>query len=195
MSRSAGIGSVWHLLTAMCGVWHDHLEICSLSGELLSEDPYGSVKGASPFDNLVYIDFDGELYRQTNVTFAGRPLHVRSFTGQLRDGILHFDTLGPNDPGHIGVAAGPNTLIFTPARIDDSLKRYNEPDTIYLPAPSQRIRTTVLYRDGIAVRTLHVRGYKIAPIADRRVQWDPRGVDGPVHELRSTTDVFAEKAT
>jgi len=180
-------GTVGYLLMQMRGVWHDHLELCALDGTPLNQDPYGMVGGSSPFDNLVYVEFDGEIYRQSNVTFRGRPTHVRSFTGKLIDGILRFDTLGPNDPGHIGVAAGHDTLIFVAQKMDESLQRYAEPDFIRLIGASERTRSTVLYRGGVAVRTLNVRGVKLSPAADRRHALDPRGLDGDVHEARSVT--------
>lgn len=186
-------GTVGYLLMQMRGIWHDHLELCTLAGTPLNQDPFGMVAGGSPFDNLVYVEFDGEIYRQTNVTFRGRPLHVRSFTGRLLNGILHFDTLGPSDPGHIGVAAGHDTLIFVAQKIDDSLKRYAEPDFIRLIGMSERTRSTVLYRGGIAVRTLNVRGVKLSPTADCRHALDPRGLEGAVHETRSVTMAYQEE--
>lgn len=78
--------SVGHHLLRMRGVWHDHVEIFGLDGTPLAADTWAGAAGAVPFDNLVYIDFDGVTYRQTNVTFRGRPLHVRSFQGTLRGG-------------------------------------------------------------------------------------------------------------
>lgn len=182
--------SVGYMLTMMRGVWHDHIELYDLSGKPIALDEKAGSPGASPFDNLVYIDFDGENYVQTNVTFLGRPLHTRTFTGKLVEGILRFDKLGPNDPGHIGVSAGNNVLAFLPAKIDDSLKRYTEPDFLFLSPPDRRTRSTVLYRDGVAVRSLHAQGHKIAPLATQRVPHDPRGHNGEVHEIRSTTQVF-----
>ncbi len=187
MSANFLPGTVGYMLMQMRGVWHDHLELCALDGTPMSVDPYGMVAGGSPFDNLVYVEFDGETYRQSNVTFRGRPLHVRSFTGKLIDGILHFDALGPNDPGHIGVAAGHDTLIFVSQKIDESLQRYAEPDFIRLIGASERTRSTVLYRGGVAVRTLNVRGVKLSPVGDKRHPLDPRGLDGDVHEARSVT--------
>ena len=186
------VGSVGYNLALMCGVWHDHLELFELDGTPRFQDTQGGQPGASPFDNLVYIDFDGVNYRQTNVTFRGRPLHVRSFTATLRDGIMEFDKLGPNDPGHVGVSGGPGVLIFTPRRIDESWQHYSEPDYIRLIGPNQRTRNTMLYRDGKLVRTLSVTGYRLSPVADRRMPFDPRGADGPVHEMKSTTQVFQE---
>lgn len=183
-------GSVGQMLNDMRGVWHDHITAYDLTGKPLEVDNFAGTPGALPFDNLVYIDFDGEIYQQTNVTFRGRPLHIRSFTGLLRDEILHFDKLGPNDPGHVGVSGGPNILIFASAQYNDATLRYSEPDFIYMPAPNQRIRSTLLYRDGIAVRTLLAQGYKIAPTAARRMADDPRGVEGAVHEVRSVTHVY-----
>lgn len=183
-------GTVGYMLTMMNGVWHDHIELYDLAGNPIAEDKKAGTPGASPFDNLVYIDFDGENYIQTNVTFRGRPLHVRTFTGKLRDGILHFDKLGPQDPGHIGVAAGNNVLAFVSSQMSDAVKRYTEPDFIFLNPPNRRTRSTVLYRDAIATRTLHAQGYKIAPQARYRVADDPRGKGDNVHDERSETQVF-----
>jgi len=185
-------GTVGYMLTMMQGTWHDHIELYDLSGAPIDMDEKAGSPGASPFDNLVYIDFDGENYTQTNVTFRGRPLHVRTFTGKLINGILHFDKLGPNDPGHIGVAAGNNILAFVPGKISDALKRYTEPDFLFIEPPHKRTRSTVLYRDGEAIRTLHAQGLKVAPTAARRHRDDPRGIEGAVHEIRSITQVFKE---
>ncbi len=183
-------GTVAHTLTLMSGVWHDHIEVFNLAGHPLAVDEYSGTPGAAPWDNLVYVDFDGENYRQTNVTFKGRPFHLRSFAGHLVDGVLVFNKLGPDAPEHIGVSGGPGILFYTPRAVDDAWQRYSEPDCIRLIGASERTRTTVLYRNGVAVRTLTAYGQKIAPVADRRVPWDPRGTDGPVHQLPSETQVF-----
>lgn len=181
--------SLTHNLMLMRGVWHDHVELHDLAGRPLEHDPWGGTPGPAPYDNLIYIDFDGERYLQTNVTFRGRPLHVRSFTGAVRDGILHFDPLGPNDPGHIGVSGGPGVIVYAPNAVTDAWQRYSEPDVIHVDE-ARRTRVTILYRNGAAVRTLTARGVKLSPVADRRVSFDPRGADGPVHEPRDITRVF-----
>lgn len=185
-------GTVGYMLKMMVGVWHDHIDLYDLAGHPIELDEHSGSPGASPFDNLVYIDFDGENYVQTNVTFNGRPLHVRTFTGKLVNGVLHFDKLGPDDPGHIGIAAGNNVLAFVPAQISDALKRYSEPDFIFLEPPNKRTRSTVLYRGGLPVRTLHAQGYKLAPLPTQRHVNDPRGIEGSVHDVRSTTQVFKQ---
>jgi hypothetical protein len=186
-------GSVGNLLTRMVGVWHDHVTAFALDGTPLEVDDFAGVPGELPFDNLVYIDFDGKKYRQTNVTFRGRPiLHVRSFTGVLRDGILHFDKLGPEDPGHIGVSGGDNILIFCSARYNEATLRYSEPDFIHLISPHERLRSTILYRHGVAVRTLLARGSKLTPDTSTRMAFDPRGSSGSVHNERSVTTVYQE---
>ena len=190
MNPQFPIGSVGHNLSLMVGVWHDHLELFELDGTPRFNDAQGGTPGASPFDNLVYIEFDGVNYRQTNVTFRGRPLHVRSFTATLREGILEFDKLGPHDPGHVGISGGPGVLIFTPRIVDESWQRYSEPDYLRLIGANQRTRNTMLYRDGKLVRTLSVTGYRLSPDAARRVAFDPRGAEGPVHEMHSVTKVF-----
>ncbi len=183
------IGSVGYNLNLMNGVWHDYLELFEIDGTPRFNDTQGGQPGASPFENIVYIDFDGETLRQTNVTFRGRPVHIRSFTSKLIDGVLHFDKLGPSDPGHVGVSGGAGVLIFTPKKIDDSWMSYSEPDYIRIEG-NKRYRNTMLYRDGKLVRTLSVVGHKISPVADKRVSFDPRGENGDVHEVRSTTEVF-----
>ena len=186
-------GSVGDTLTKMVGVWHDHIDIYSLDGEPLSEDSLSGTPGSAPFDNIVYVEFDGETYRQTNVTFRGRPLHVRSFQGRFQDGILRFGNLGPNDPQHIGVSGGPGRIIFSPNQITDAWDHYAEPDFIHLQSPSQRSRTTLLYRHGKAIRTLNALGHKICPDASQRVSFDPRGPSGPVHEPLKPSMVFQKE--
>lgn len=190
--RAFAPGTVGHTLSRMRGVWHDHVEIFDLSGKPLEEDPQSGTPGAAPFDNLVYVDFDGRIYKQTNVTFRGRPVHVRTFTGVLESGVLLFDRLGPSDPEHIGASGGPGVLFFSGRRVTEAWKRYAEPDCVRLIGSGERTRTTLLYRGGEAVRTLTAYGTRIAPTAERRVAIDPRGPDGPVHEGRSVTKVFAE---
>jgi hypothetical protein len=186
-------GSVGETLTLMQGVWHDHIQLFNLDGDPLERDQASGTPGKAPYDNLVYIEFDGEIYRQTNVTFRGRPLHVRSFGGVLQNQILRFKTLGPDDPSHIGVSGGPGRLIFAPQNITPSWERYAEPDFIQLLGPGQRQRVTLLYRQGKAVRTLLATGTKISPFFHVRLPLDPRGPDGPVHEEISQTFVFSEK--
>ncbi|MCX6130360.1 MAG: hypothetical protein NTX25_15015 [Proteobacteria bacterium] len=183
-------GSVGETLTAMQGVWHDHIQLFHLNGDTLDEDPWSGTPGLAPFDNLVYVEFDGEHYRQTNVTFRGRPLYVRSFEGILQDGVLRFGHLGPNDPSHIGASAGPYRLIFAPIKVSNAWENYVEPDFIQMMGPGQRSRTTILYRNGLAVRTMHAAGYKLSPDPSRRVANDPRGLEGSVHEPIKATHVF-----
>lgn len=186
------MGSVGHHLMRMRGVWHDHIEIFGLDGTPLDEDQWSGTTGSAPFDNLVYIDFDGRNYRQTNVTFRGRPLHVRSFKGELHEGVLYFDRLGPNDPGHIGISAGADVLLYVASRVTDAMLHYSEPDFIHLIGQSQRTRTTVLYRHGIAVRTLRATGYKLTTDTSRRIAFDPRGQGDDVHDTHSVTMVFTK---
>ena len=188
------IGSVGHTLSRMVGVWHDRVEIFSPNGTPLDEDPVSGTPGPAPFENLVYVSFDGERYTQTNVAFRGRKLATRTFSGQLVDGILCFDSLGEHDPGHIGVSGGPNILFFVASKLELGTSRYCEPDCVRLLSPAERTRTTVLYRDGRVIRTLTAYGAKMAPTADQRLPCDPRGVHGPVHEEREATQVFARSS-
>jgi len=177
----------------MTGVWHDRVEIFSPSGTPLSDDPASGTPGPSPFENLVYVSFDGHRLTQTNVAFRGRPLGFRTFSGTMVDGVLHFDLLGPNDPGHIGVSGGHGVLFFVAGQLGEATQRYCEPDCVRLLSAAERTRTTVLYRGGKVIRTLTANGVKIAPTADVRVPWDPRGPEGPVHEARELTSVFGSK--
>lgn len=181
-------------LHEMCGVWHDHVQGYYPDGTVMTYDEHGGTPGAFPYENLVYIDFDGTSYRQTNVTVQGRPLHVRGFVGEVRDGVLRFGQLGPHDPGHLGVSAGPGCIVFLPARLDDpAVRRFADPDYIRLLGADQRTRTTTLYRYGELVRTLRVSGTRITTATDRRVDSDPRGVAGPVHGDVSVTKVYEEQ--
>ena len=183
-------GSVGETLRLMHGVWHDHIQLYQLNGDVLEDDPWSGTPGSAPFDNLVYVDFDGESYKQTNVTFRGRPLHIRSFQGKLQDGILRFGHLGPDDPSHMGAAAGPGRIIYSPLHITPAWQNYSEPDFIQLSGINQRTRVTLLYRHGVAVRTLLATGYKLSPDPTVRHPSDPRGPEGQVHEALKATTVF-----
>jgi len=193
--RPSAPATVTDLLVAMRGVWVDHLEAFAPDGTPLPEDPYGGKPGPFPYDNIVYSDIDAATgaYRQTNVTFQGRPLHVRSFSGRVGDdGILRFAPLGPADPGHVGVSGGPGVLWFVPELIDrPGVLRYSEPDHIRLLGAGQRSRVTTLYRDGRLVRTMTVAGSLVSDDPTRRLPWDPRGPEGPVHEERRDTLAFS----
>lgn len=182
--------SVAQSLRRMRGVWIDVITVHSLQGEQLSEDVHSGTPGAAPFENIVYIDFDGLHYRQTNVTYKGRKLHTRSFEGLVNDGILHFSKLGEDDPDHLGVSGGEGVIIFCPGRITPAWFRYAEPDFIQLIGDRHRVRRTLLYRDGKAIRTLSAHGTKIQDDAKSRVSFDPRGQQGEVHGPRIMTKVF-----
>lgn len=178
------IGSVGYNLMLMRGTWHDHVETYQLDGAPLGNDTAAGsgTPGPSPFDNLVYIDFDGHQLKLTNVHFRGREPVAKTFTGRMRDDILVFDSLGPGAYENVGVSGGPGILTFNALRLDEACQTYMEPDFIALTAPGERIRHTVLYRDGVATRTLTARGNRLSPTCDTRHPIDPRGIDGPVHE-------------
>lgn len=187
-----GPAGVAETLLQMRGAWRERVELYHLSGEALAYDEHAGTPGASPFENLVYVDFDGRNYRQTNVAFKGRPLHVRSFSGAVEEGVLVFHALGPDAPLHIGVSGGPGILVFAPRQVDDAWQRYVEPDVVRLAPPSGRVRTTLLYRNGRAVRTLSAHGERISENTERRLPFDPRGADGPVHEAGGDSVVWRE---
>ena len=178
------IGSVGYNLMLLRGTWHDQVELFHLDGRPLEDDTNAGsgTPGPSPFDNLVYLDFDGQHLKLTNVHFRGRKPSAKTFTGQLRDNLLVFDPLGPGAYENIGVSGGVGILTFNARRLGQACDVYMEPDFIMLTAPGQRVRHTVLYRDGIATRTLTARGNRLSPTCDRRHTLDPRGSEGPVHE-------------
>jgi hypothetical protein len=174
-------GSVADSLMQLRGVWHDRVELFELDGQPLADDPKAGSPGESPFENLVYIDFDGSILRLTNVHLHGRENTAKTFTGRMRDDLLVFDSLGPGAYENVGVSGGPGIITFTTRTLSAATGVYFEPDFIIITAPGRRTRHTVLYRDGAAIRTLTARGERIATCRDRRHELDPRGQDGPVH--------------
>lgn len=181
---SFSIGSVGYNLMQLRGTWHDHLELYNLDGTPLEDDSAAGSgsPGRSPFDNLVYIDFDGERFALTNVHIRGRAPAAKTFTGVLRDELLVFDSLGAGAYENIGVSGGPGVLTFSARYLDAATNIYLEPDVIVLTAPGTRIRHTLLYRNGKVVRTLTAKGARLLPTCESRHVLDPRGADGPVHE-------------
>ena len=190
-------GSVGETLSRLHGIWHDRVALYELDGTHLGDDSEAGAgsPGASPFENLVYIDFDGERLSLTNVTFRGRPATAKTFTGRMQDGLFRFDPIGPGAIDNVGVSGGPGVLVFNPTVIDARWDVYLEPDFIMLTGKDERVRTTVLYRHGEAQRTLTARGIRLSHDCSQRHDWDPRGPDGPVHEALFQTNIWAgEKA-
>ncbi len=175
-------GSVQANLEMLRGTWHDRIELFELDGRGLSEDSLAGSPGESPFENLVYIDFDGERLKLTNVHIRGRAMSPKTFTGRMREGLLVFDALGPGAYENIGMSGGPGILTFSAGALGRAAGIYMEPDFIVVTGHGERIRHTVLYRDGVAVRTLTARGRRLTRRCDVRHEWDPRGLTGPVHE-------------
>lgn len=178
------VGSVGYNLMLMRGVWHDHIELYHLDGTPLnSDDDLGAgTPGPSPFDNVAYVDFDGINFKVTNVHFRGRKPAAKTFSAKMEDGILVFDELGPGAFKNVGISGGPGIMTFNAIGLGEHTNTYMEPDFIMLTGPGQRVRHTILYKDGQALRTLTAKGNRIAPTCDKRVDIDPRGIDGPVHE-------------
>lgn len=165
------------------GVWHDVITAYHPDGTLMADDVHGGTPGPTPYEQLVYLDLVGDQFTQTNVVFAGRPPHVRTFTGAIVDGILRFDPLGLEAPTTIGVSGGPGVLVFLPeTSTGDHMGRFHDPDYIRDLGDGQRTRTTTLYRDGRLVRVLTVLGQRISTDPTVRVSHDPRGPTGPPHE-------------
>lgn len=177
-------GTVGHTLMQMRGIWHDSIECFELDGAPLDDDTTAGsgTPGSSPFDNLVYVDFDGEFLKLTNVHFRGRPGTAKTFTGQLKDGVLVFDPLGDGAYENIGMSGGPGILTFNARELSKATDVYMEPDFIILTGTGQRVRHTVLYKDGKATRTLTAHGIRLSPSCEKRHELDPRGTNGPVHE-------------
>ncbi len=190
------IGSVGYNLLQLRGTWHDHIELYNLDGTPLDDDTAAGSgsPGPGPFDNLVYIDFDGEHFSLTNVHLRGREPSAKTFTGRLRDNLLVFDPLGPGAYENIGMSGGPGILTFNARKLGAATDVYMEPDFIMLTAPGERVRHTVLYRDGVANRTLTARGTRLLPTCDSRHALDPRGQDGPVHEVPFSSPIWQHLA-
>lgn len=186
------IGSVGYNLMQLRGIWHDQIETYNLDGSPLGNDTSAGsgTPGPSPFDNLVYIDFDGERLLLTNVHIRGREPVAKTFSGRLEDNLLVFDSLGPGAYKNVGVSGGPGILTFNAMQMGPATQVYMEPDFIILTGPGSRIRHTVLYRDGVATRTLTARGTRLLPTCDARHPIDPRGVNGPVHEKAFSSTIW-----
>ena len=184
-------GSVRYNLDLLRGTWHDRVELFELDGGALALDRLAGSPGASPFENLVYIDFDGERLRLTNVHIRGRPASAKTFTGRMRGGLLVFDPLGPGAYENVGMSGGPGILTFSARELGDAAGIYLEPDFIAVTGDGERLRHTVLYRHGAAVRTLTARGTRLTRRCDRRHEWDPRGPRGPVHEEPFKADIWS----
>ena len=187
------IGSVGYNLMRMRGIWHDHIELYNLDGSPLDDDSAAGsgTPGPGPFENLVYIDFDGESFALTNVHIRGREPAAKTFTGKLRDNLLVFDPLGPGAYENIGMSGGPDILTFNARKLGAAAEVYMEPDFIMLTAPGQRVRHTVLYREGEAVRTLTARGNRLSPTCEQRHTLDSRGAQGPVHEQPFSSTIWS----
>jgi hypothetical protein len=188
---SAAGASVAENLALFRGVWLDLVAAYHPDGRPMTHDvvPGPGPDGEPlpfPYQQLVYLDFDGSRLTQTNVPVLGRDLAdapARTFRGGISEGVLTFESAGLSEPGTIGVSGGPGVLVFLPARVDtEAHRRFADPDWIRYLGGDQRTRTTTLYRDGELRRILTVSGTRIDPDPTRRVTWDPRGPDGPVHE-------------
>ena len=190
------VGSVGYNLMLLRGTWHDHIELYNLDGTPLDDDSgAGSGSpGPGPFDNLVYIDFDGDSLWLTNVHIRGREPSAKTFSGRMRDDLLVFDPLGPGAYENIGMSGGPGILTFNARQLNAATDAYMEPDFIMLTAPGERVRHTVLYRNAVAVRTLTARGTRLWPSCDRRHPLDPRGEAGPVHEEAFSSPIWQHLA-
>ena len=139
-------GSVGDNLSRMAGVWHDHIDLYNLDGSPLDDDSLvgSGTPGPGPFENLVYIDFDGSNLLLTNVHIKGREVAAKTFSGQMRDDLLVFDPLGPGAYENIGMSGGPGILTFNARAMDRATDVYMEPDFIILTGPDQRVTLAVV---------------------------------------------------
>ena len=186
-------GSVGDNLSRMAGVWHDHIDLYNLDGSPLDDDSLvgSGTPGPGPFENLVYLDFDGSNLLLTNVHIKGREVAAKTFSGQMRDNLLVFDPLGPGAYENIGMSGGPGILTFNARAMDRATDVYMEPDFIILTGTDQRVRHTVLYRGGVAVRTLTARGKRLSSDCSRRHSLDARGSTGAVHETPFSSAIWS----
>ena len=114
---------------------------------------------------------------------------------------LRADYFGPSSFGTImgfsslivmlGMSGGPGILTFNARQLGAATNIYMEPDFIMLTAPGERVRHTVLYRHGEAMRTLTARGTRLWPTCERRHSLDPRGPEGPVHETPFVSPIWS----
>ena len=177
-------------LGALVGVWRDHLSAVDQNGIAIAYDPHGGVPGEFPYENLVYIDFDGDNFVQTSVVLSGRDTAVRTFEAKRVDETLVFTPLGPGAPRIVGVSPVLGHLWFVADDIvHDGISRYAEPDHIRVDG-DHRWRDTVLWRHGTIVRVMHVRGELLTRDTSRRLDIDPRGVSGRVHDIRSEVEMY-----
>lgn len=181
-------------LHQMTGVWHDHIKLFTLDGSELSDDTKAGsgTPGSSPFENLVYLDFDGHHLTLTNVHIKGRPLAAKTFTGKIVDNLLVFDELGKGAYKNIGMSGGPNIITFSAAKLSAATDIYLEPDFIMLLSPTERIRHTVLYRHGQATRTLTAKGKKLSNDCSIKHDLDPRPATNPIHETPFVSSIWQQ---
>lgn len=187
MSESSALAAT---LLDLRGVWRDRLTAVDGSGREVTHDPHGGVPGAFPYENLVYIDFDGEHFVQTSVVSSGRDPAVRTFEARRNGETLVFTRLGPGAPNIVGISPMRGHLWFVADDIlHDGISRYAEPDHVHVEG-DRRWRHTVLWRHGSLVRVMHVAGSLLGRDTSRRRSDDPRGADGPVHDTRSEVEMY-----
>lgn len=174
----------------LVGVWHDQLSAVDGAGEPVSYDAHGGVPGEFPYQNLVYIEFDGDRFVQTSVVLSGREPAVRTFEAHRTGDTLRFVPLGPGAPTIIGISPVRGHLWFVAEPIThEGITRYAEPDHIHVDG-ERRWRHTVLWRHGALVRVMYVAGELLSRDTTVRHQRDPRGVAGDVHDQRSEVEMY-----
>ncbi len=178
------VGSVGHNLSLLQGTWLDKVSLYNLDGSPLDDDTAAGsgTPGKSPFENLVYISFSKGRLTLTNVHIRGRDSVAKTFAGSIVEDVLVFDSLGSGAYENIGMSGGEGILTFSTRALGKATNIYLEPDFIIINPPDKRIRHTVLYRHGVAQRTLTAHGTRLSENCQQRHSLDPRGKHGEVHE-------------
>lgn len=193
-AASYPVGSVGHNLSLLHGTWLDKVSLYNLDGSPLDDDTAAGsgTPGKSPFENLVYIDFNEDRLTLTNVHIRGRDSVAKTFAGSIVDDLLVFDSLGKGAYENIGMSGGEGILTFSTRALGKATDIYLEPDFIYINAPDKRTRHTVLYRNGVAQRTLTANGTRLSEDCQQRHTLDPRGLEGEVHEAPFKSTLWEE---
>ncbi len=184
--------SVSSTLLAMRGVWHDVIHLYELDGSELKNDANAGsgTPGDSPFENIVYLDFDGTNLTLTNVHIKGRPVAAKTFTGKIVNDLLVFDPLGKGAYENIGMSGGAGIITFNARQLSRATDIYMEPDFIMQLSPTERVRHTVLYRHKMAARTLTAKGKKLSDDCSIRHAVDPRAEGENVHEAPFVSSIW-----
>ena len=85
---AAADSSVAANLALFHGVWLDRVVAYHPDGTAMDHDEGGTAAGPFPYQQLVYLDFDGTRLTQTNLPVRGRPPVPRTFRATVVHGVL-----------------------------------------------------------------------------------------------------------